>query len=119
MSEDPRPVVDFSKLSWGSLKRYEALYGLKASREKLRETVKEHFTLNCYNIHKSNKPDVSIYDPTVHFECDVNAFYTDWKTPDEVVESFLKIRTDDKEEPGTRKSTRFREKLEKTSNQNI
>jgi hypothetical protein len=119
MSEDPRPVVDFSKLSWGSLKRYEALYGLKVPREKLRESVKEHFTLNCYNIHKSAKPDVEIYEPAVHFECDVNTFYTDWKTPDEVVENFLKIRTDDKEEPGTRKSTRFREKLEKTNNTNI
>lgn len=118
MSEDPRPVVDFSKLSWGSLKRYEALYGLKSSREKLRDSVKEHFTLNCYNIHKSGKSDVEYYSPVVHFDCDVNAFYTDCKSTDEIVENFLKIRTDDKEEPGTRKSTRFREKLEKTTNQN-
>lgn len=118
MSEDPRPVVDFSKLSWGSLKRYEALYGIKSSRENLRDSVKEHFTLNCYNIHKSAKPDVELYNPTVHLDCDVNAFYTDCKSTDEIVENFLKIRTDDKEEPGTRKSTRFREKLEKTSNQN-
>lgn len=115
MAEEIRPVVDFSKLSWGSLKRYEALYGLKCSREDLRNTVKEHFALNCYNILKSQKPDVKEYEPSMHFTCDVNAFCTECKGTEEVVDNFLKIRTDDKEEPGTRKSTRFREKQEKTN----
>ena len=117
MAEDLRPVVDFSKLSWGSLKRYEALYGIKTTREELRDTVKDHFTLNCYNILKSQKPDIPLYEPTVNFECDVDAFYTDCTGTEEIVDNFLKIKTDDKDEPGTRKSSRFREKQEKTNNQ--
>ena len=72
--------------------------------------------MTCYNIIKSSKPDVKNYDPITQHTCDVNAFYTDYKNPEEIIESFLKIKTDDKEEPGTRKSTRFKEKQEKPPN---
>ena len=64
---------------------------------------------------KSTKPDVPIFEPANNSECYINAFYTECKTPDEIIENFLKLKTDDKEEPGTRKSTRFREKQEKTN----
>jgi Sin3 binding region of histone deacetylase complex subunit SAP30 len=116
MSEEIRPVVDFSKLSRGSLKRYEALYGISCNREDLAETVKDHFTLTCYNVLKSPKSDVKAYEPKTSHTCGVNAFYTDCKTPEEIIDNFLKIKTDDKEEPGTRKSTRFRDKSEKPNN---
>ena len=116
MAEEIRPVVDFSKLSWGSLKRYEALYGISCTREDLRDTVKDHFASNCYNILKSSKSDVKPYEPVTNHTCDINAFYTDCKNTDEIIDNFLKIKTDDKDELGLRKSTRFRERQDKTTN---
>ncbi|CAG9321412.1 unnamed protein product [Blepharisma stoltei] len=116
MSDEIRPVVDLSKLSWGSIKRYEALFGLRAKKEELVDCVKDHFALACYNIIKSQKQDVELYSPTTDLTCDLETFQTEFKTPDEVIESFLKIKTDDKEEQGTRKSTRFRERQERGNN---
>lgn len=116
MGENTRPVVDLSKLSWGSIKRYEALYGLRSKKEELVDCVKDHFALTCYNIIKSQKTDLEPYTPTTDLTCDIDTFQSEFKSPDEVIESFLKIKTDDKEEQGTRKSTRFRERQERGTN---
>jgi len=115
MSEEIRPVVDFSKLSWGSLKRYEALYGIQTNDEDLRECVREHFALTCYNILKSPHEDVKPLAPQTNQTSDAKAFKTDHRTPQEVIDTFLKIKVDERDElTGLRKTIRTRQTADKS-----
>ena len=113
---DNRPSVDFSKLSWGSIKRYESLYGVRAAEgQDLVDAVKEHFGMMVYNDMKSDIPGVKPYGEDSALTCDLTTFKTNIKTPNEIIESFLRITPDDKDEGAPRKSTRFRDKPERKS----
>lgn len=109
-----RPVVDFSKLSLGSLKRYEALYGVRVPEgQDLRDCVKDHFGMMVYNVMNKNFTEIPRYGEDSSLTCDLNTFKTEIKSPDEVIESFLRIKPDDKDEATTRKSTRYRDRLDR------
>lgn len=114
MTDIPRPKVDFSRISLGSLKRYQAVYGLVDTQEDLARVVTDHFGATCYSCMPPSKDPVDKYVPTTLCEVSENAPCKDVRSADEAVDYFLKIRKDDRmDELGPRKNTRNRDKLEK------
>ena len=88
-----RPTVDFSKLSWGSIKRYEALYGVRCPHDDLRSSVSEHFAMRVYNMMRSDLGDLPKVSDS-ELTCDIDTFKTENKTPHEIIEGFLRIKPD-------------------------
>ena len=117
MKEGQRPKVDFSRISLGSLKRYQAVYGLLDSKEDLARVVTDHFGATCYAcMPPSKEGPVEKYVPKTLCEVSENSACKDVRSADEAVDFFLKVRKDDKmEEQGVRKSSRNRDKQEKKS----
>jgi hypothetical protein len=103
-----RPAVDFSKLSLGSLRRYEAMYGIQTNGDNLVDCVRDHFGSRCYGLLNEDKPP---YKLTTNFTMDFEFVRTELMAPEDIIDKYLKIKKDDKaEETGLRKSTRNKEK---------
>jgi hypothetical protein len=116
MTSQPRPKVDFSHVSLGSLKRYQAVYGLIDSDEALAQLVTDHFGGCCYSIMPPSKDIGEKYVPRTLGQVAENAPCKETRSADDAVDYFLKVRKDDKlEEQGIRKSARNRDKQEKKS----
>jgi len=116
MTDIPRPRVDFSRVSLGSLKRYQAVYGLTESPEDLARVVTDHFGATCYSCMPPSKDPGEKYYPRTLCEVSENAPCKDIRSADEAVDYFLKLRKDDRmDELGPRKNTRNKEKQEKKS----
>ena len=114
MADIPRPKVDFSRISLGSLKRYQAVYGLTTTSEDLARVVTDHFGATCYSNMPASKDFGEKYHPRTLCEVSENAPCKDVRSADEAVDYFLKIRKDDRmDDFGGRKNTRNRDKQEK------
>mmetsp|Transcript_8295 Transcript_8295/g.16353 ORF Transcript_8295/g.16353 Transcript_8295/m.16353 type:complete len:157 (+) Transcript_8295:876-1346(+) len=115
-NSDPRPVVDLSSLSIGSLRRYQALYGIDVDPDRLLDGVRSHFGCVVYS---KMKPSVELksnskrFKPHVEITVREEPSTIETREATEAIEHFLKVKKDDKEESGLRKSTRKREKVEK------
>ena len=103
-----RPTVDFSQLSLGSLRRYEALHGIQTNGENLRDCVRDHFALRCYGLLNEDKEP---HAPSTTFTMDPKFIRTELMSPEEIIEKYLKIKKDDRiEETGGRMNTRNKDK---------
>lgn len=113
--EESRPVVDLSKLSIGSLRRYQALYGVEFDPSNLLDGVRSHFGCSVYSKMKPNieKRSPSSFHPQIEVTVREDPSTIEIREADDSVEHFLKTKKDDKEESGLRKSTRKRDKVEK------
>ena len=108
MNSDKRPAVDFSVLSHGSLKRYESLYGIQVSNSKnLMTEVRDHFGMTVYSMLKSAEDlRTPSYKPQTDVTVRLDVFKSDYRTSDEVVDMFIKIKKDEKDEHGLGRARR-------------
>lgn len=108
MNSDKRPAVDFSVLSHGSLKRYESLYGVQVSDPKnLTTEIRDHFGMTVYSVMKSTEdPKTPTYKPQTDVAVRLDSFKTEYRTPEEVIDMFIKIKKDDKDEHGIGRARR-------------
>jgi hypothetical protein len=113
-ADEPRPVVDLSRLSLGSLRRYQALYGIELNSGCLLDGVRSHFGATVYSMMKpSTEKLLPHFRPQAEITVREDPSTIETREAADAVEHFLKVKKDDKDELGLRKSSRNRDKVEK------
>lgn len=105
---EQRPIVDLAKLSFGSLRRYQALYGVEVDNKVLLDGVKSHFGSTVYSMMRSNVGNSQVrFTPQTEISVKEDHYIAEIRQAIDAVDHFLKVKRADKDESaGLRRSSR-------------